>query len=570
MADDVQLNTKPYGDAPEDHAKQLGSEEVQQWEDAPKKVAKIKGSYAEFAKDFAGKFSMKLKVKQKYVIGSLARRSDQQDALMNLLDAGSSRDVREKLKKKKVLIVLDNVYNLERVGKLAGVASWFGDGSRIIITSWSKSVPAFQGRRVEILEAELMKFKESLILFSRCAFGKESPPYDFRDVSEKGLLGASLGTCSNRFTASKAPSPWKAKKIFLDIACFFINEEKMKPIYMWQTWGIVADLTVEELIDRSLVNIIDKSKFWMHDQLKDLGRSIVREATLKDPRKPSSRIWMPEDALKVLQDEKFLRILAGKENVNMLRLSSKILEFLGTDQGCLLTKKEPKSFKNLRFLSLQKSKFSGDLQDVLPKLTWLSWHYCPTRSWGNNLCLKNLVVLDLSESDIRDNWTGWRQIGMYKELKFLDLRGCYNLTRTPGLSECTRLERLILRNCISLSIRGLVKLEFLSLHFCKKIEKLPDSIGHLTWLTELDISWSAVVELPGTVGSPNELKVINMKGSATMKLPSSLQSPKKLEMLDAEHCYRLQEIPQAVEELGVKVLKHILRTSHSFLWLTSA
>ncbi|XP_031374041.1 probable disease resistance protein RPP1 [Punica granatum] len=570
MADDVQLNTKPYGDAPEDHAKQLGSEEVQQWEDAPKKVAKIKGSYAEFAKDFAGKFSMKLKVKQKYVIGSLARRSDQQDALMNLLDAGSSRDVREKLKKKKVLIVLDNVYNLERVGKLAGVASWFGDGSRIIITSWSKSVPAFQGRRVEILEAELMKFKESLILFiigsqlqRHHHHGRWNRIIDTIDKipSEKA---------KDRLRISYDSLNWEAKKIFLDIACFFINEEKMKPIYMWQTWGIVADLTVEELIDRSLVNIIDKSKFWMHDQLKDLGRSIVREATLKDPRKPSSRIWMPEDALKVLQDEKFLRILAGKENVNMLRLSSKILEFLGTDQGCLLTKKEPKSFKNLRFLSLQKSKFSGDLQDVLPKLTWLSWHYCPTRSWGNNLCLKNLVVLDLSESDIRDNWTGWRQIGMYKELKFLDLRGCYNLTRTPGLSECTRLERLILRNCISLSIRGLVKLEFLSLHFCKKIEKLPDSIGHLTWLTELDISWSAVVELPGTVGSPNELKVINMKGSATMKLPSSLQSPKKLEMLDAEHCYRLQEIPQAVEELGVKVLKHILRTSHSFLWLTSA
>ena len=46
--------------------------------------------------------------------------------------------VKDRLHSKKILIVLDDVDNLERLEYLAGNHDWFGSGSRIIITSREK------------------------------------------------------------------------------------------------------------------------------------------------------------------------------------------------------------------------------------------------------------------------------------------------------------------------------------------------------------------------------------------------------------------------------------------------
>ncbi|OWM87304.1 hypothetical protein CDL15_Pgr022411 [Punica granatum] len=464
--------------------------------------------HAEFAKEFVRKVSVELKVKKKYVTGSLVERIDEQDAIISLLDLKSPHDVRLKIPARKVQ-------------------------DRLKIS------------------------------------------YDALD--------------------------WEAKQVFLDIACFFSNKEKTKAIYMWQSCGFEPYLAVKELVDASLIKLADDNKFSMHDQLRDLGRKIVRDERLKDPGKPCSRIWMHEDALKVLREEE------GKENVEMLSLSDNELS-----KDCILMKQELKSFKNLRFLSLCGSNFSGDLEHALPKLVWLSWHSCPEVFQGTNLYLKNLIVLDLSRSLISETWKGWCQIGMCKELKVLDLTSCHRLTKTPDLSVCTKLERLILQDCMNLveidnsvgtlkclkylnasgcpylrdipeeicsldgveeivmvakgssqdrlklsdsigrlsrlkhlsvslarstppnslgylkslvkldlswskmaelpkSIGGLVKLEYLSLYFCREIKELPDSIGDLKSLAELDISMSGITRLPSTIEYLQELKVLNMR-----------------------------------------------------------
>lgn len=62
---------------------------------------------------------------------------------------------------------------------------------------------------------------------------------------------------------------------------------------------------------------------------------------------------------------------------------------------------------NLRFLELDGGNLAGDFKHLLSKLKWLSWHHCPSDLHANNLCLRNLVVLKLSESDITEDWVGW-------------------------------------------------------------------------------------------------------------------------------------------------------------------
>ncbi|XP_031372788.1 TMV resistance protein N-like isoform X1 [Punica granatum] len=481
--DDVKLKTELYTKALSIHREKFSTDIVHQWEEALREAGKIKGwelkdkGHAEFAKAFVRKVSVELKVNKQYVTRSLVERIDEQDALISLLHLKSSHDVRlvwihgmggigkttlakavfnrlcdhfggccflldvlettkrkgidhlqrqllqdlgvksadisdendgiqiisTQLQDRKVLVVLDDVHDQEQIGKLAGEAGWFGKGSRIIITSRNKNVPVFEGGRVEILEAESMKFEESLLLFSRHAFGKENPPEDFRGLSEKvvritGGLPLSLEVVGSQLRTSyehrdrvhwnhiigslqKIPArkvqdrlkisydalDCEAKKIFLDIACFFINEEKTKAIYMWQSCGFKPYLAVKELVDASLIKLADDKKFSMHDQLRDLGRKIVCDERLKDLGKPCSRIWMHEDALKVVREEE-----------------------------------------------------------------------------GTNLYLKNLVVLDLSESSISETWTGWRHIRnsvfcqMCKELKVLDLKRCNHLTKMPEVAQSWR------------------------------------------------------------------------------------------------------------------------------------
>ncbi|XP_031373155.1 TMV resistance protein N-like [Punica granatum] len=192
------------------------------------------------------------------------------------------QEISKKLQKRKVLVVLDDVHgHREHIGKLAREASWFGVGSRIIITSRSRKVPAFEGGTVKIFEAKPMEFKESLLLFSRHAFGKESPPHDALDLSEEAvritaglplaleIIGSNLRTsdhgCWNQTigTLQKIPAKkvqdrlkicydaldWEVKMIFLDIACFFINEKKTKAIYMWQACDFEPELAVQELVE---------------------------------------------------------------------------------------------------------------------------------------------------------------------------------------------------------------------------------------------------------------------------------------------------------------------------------
>ncbi|PKI44205.1 hypothetical protein CRG98_035388 [Punica granatum] len=716
--DDVKLKTDLYTGALLKHGEKFSTDIVHQWEEALREAGEIKGwelkdkGYADFAKEFVREVSAELKVKQKYVTGSLVERIAQQDALISMLDLKSSDDVRlrqllqdldvkaadititdendgiqiisEKLQNRKVLVVLDDVHDhWEHIGKLAREASWFGVGSRIIITCRSRRVPAFEGGTVKTFEAEPMEFEESLLLFSRHAFGKETPPHDSLDLSKEAKIPDRK--IQDRLKICYDSLRWEVKNIFLDIACFFINEEKTKAIYMWQACDFEPELAVQELVDASLVKLTDENKFWMHDQLRDLGRKLVRDERLKHHRKPCTRIWMHEDALKVLQDEE------GKENVEMLSLSSE-----GLLEDCVLTKHELKNFNNLRFLSLIRSNFSGDLEHVLPKLIWLSWHSCRGVFQGTNLYLKNLVVLDLSESSVSETWTGWRYIGMCEELKVLDLKRCNRLTKTPDLSMCTKLERLILKDCINLvkidrsvgklkclrylnasgcrylreiprevccldglvdivmimegsfedshklpdsigrlsrlrglcvslrssskdshklpdsigrlsrlqrlcvslgssrppsslgdlksltmlvlswskmaelpeSIGGLVKLEFLSLFFCRGVKELPASIGGLKSLVELNISMSGIVQLPDSVGNLQKLKVIDMRGCDIMRLPDFLGNLEKLERLDVYGCKFLQDIPSAIEGLtsSLKVSSYAWEKSCDRYW----
>jgi len=96
-------------------------------------------------------------------------------------------------------------------------------------------------------------------------------------------------------------------------------------------------------------------------------------------------------------------------NVSKLQGTRKIEALsLGTrSEGRRYTAKKFKKMTNLRFLQVDGANFIGDFQSLLPELRWLQWKDCPSNFAAANFHPKKLVVLDLSNSAISEDWGGW-------------------------------------------------------------------------------------------------------------------------------------------------------------------
>ncbi|CAI0428177.1 unnamed protein product [Linum tenue] len=116
-----------------------------------------------------------------------------------------------------------------------------------------------------------------------------------RGVPEKDVI--------ERLKISYDALEYEAKEIFLDIACLYIGEEKELPCYMWSDCKFDPTININLLIQRSMVKIGDDSRFQMHDQLRDMGREIVRRESIEYPW-TRSRIWTEETAQELLHENK--------------------------------------------------------------------------------------------------------------------------------------------------------------------------------------------------------------------------------------------------------------------------
>ena len=93
------------------------------------------------------------------------------------------------------------------------------------------------------------------------------------------------------------------KETFLYIACIFNHEKKDDVVQILNTLGLHAGIGLNELIDKSLLKIMDEDIVWMHDLLVKMGRHIVFRECPNDPGK-RSRLCHYEDIDKVLKRNK--------------------------------------------------------------------------------------------------------------------------------------------------------------------------------------------------------------------------------------------------------------------------
>ncbi|CAI0543586.1 unnamed protein product [Linum tenue] len=101
---------------------------------------------------------------------------------------------------------------------------------------------------------------------------------------------------------------YNEKQIFLDIACSFIGENKVFPLYMWTDCKFYPESGIKTLVLRCLIKFNERNEFWMHDHVRDLGRAIIHEEDNQRPWK-RSRICSNEDAFDMLEREEVLNLV---------------------------------------------------------------------------------------------------------------------------------------------------------------------------------------------------------------------------------------------------------------------
>ncbi|KAI9104348.1 hypothetical protein K1719_022920 [Acacia pycnantha] len=446
--------------------------------------------------------------------------------------------LKDRLPHKKALVVLDDVDKLAQLNALVGSHEWFKPGSIIIIKTRNKRLLLQKGCCVYRMKN--LDENESIKLFSWHAFKQESPKEGFNELSRSivaysgGLplalevLGSYLFDCEieewknvleklKKIPDNKIQKKLKisfdglsdplVKETFLDISCFFIGMDRDDVTQILNSCGFFANMGIKTLIERSLVTIDEKNKFGMHDLLRDMGREIIREQS-PNMLGERSRLWFHDDALVVLSEHMGTEVIEGLS----LNLSQSGKIHFETEAF--------KMMKRLRLLHLEDVQLKGDYKYISRDLRWLCWHGFPLTYIPNNFYQEKLVAIDLKYSCLKQVWKEPRLLEM---LKILNLSYSSYLVRTPDFSKLPNLEKLILKDCRSLSkihdsIEFLDKLLLLDLENCIGFQSLPKSIYRLRCLKILILSGCVNIQ-------KLEEDIVQMESLTTLIAPTVKQVP---------------------------------------------
>ncbi|XP_034918664.2 TMV resistance protein N-like [Populus alba] len=508
-------------------------------------------------------------------------------ANINCVDRGKVM-IKDRLCRKRVLVVADDVARLEQLNALMGERSWFGPGSRVIITTRDSNLLREADQTYQIKE---LKPGESLQLFSRHAFKDSKPAKDYIELSKKAVdycgglplalqvIGAllyrknrgewereidNLSRIPNQDIQGKLLISYDAldgelQRAFLDIACFFIGIERE---YVAKVLGVRCrpnpEVVLETLSERSLIqfhecNIKDERQLFgemvaMHDLLRDMGREVVCKASPLHLGK-RTRIWNKDDAWNVLDHQK------GTDVVEGLALNVRASEAKSLSTGLFA------KMKCLNLLQINGVHLTGSFKLLSKELMWICWPEFPLKYFPSNFTLDNLAVLDMQYSNLKELWKGKK---ILDKLKILNLSHSQHLIKTPDLHSSS-LEKLILKGCSSLvevhqSIVNLTSLVFLNLEGCWRLKNLPESIGNVKSLETLNISRCSQLEkLPECMGDIESLTELLADGIENEEFLSSIGQLKYVKRLSL-HGYISTPSSSSLISAGVLNLKNWLPT----------
>ncbi|KAF3783300.1 TMV resistance protein [Nymphaea thermarum] len=489
--------------------------------------------------------------------------------------------IKQRIGRKRILLILDDIDNEEQFGALTGSVDWLCRGSRVIVTTRDKDV-LIASKVNEHYKLALLDRIQSLQLFTYHAFRNRRITEECAELSKEivsaagglplvvevygklfsdlaphkwGIMVKKLNKCQTKKIHDKLKISFEKlddceKQIFLDIACFFIGYDTEYATHMWHECEFYPELALDVLVERSLVKINSSNKFEMHDQIRDMGRQIVMHEYKGELRK-RSRLW---EATTILEALEYPQGIWKTQAISLHTSKS---------SNAVLNTKAFRTMSQLRLLHVSNVTFGSEHPHLPKSLKWLQWKDCPFKVLPQDFHLEKVVVLDLSRSRISCllHEGAGPGVQVFDRLKVLDLTCCQHLVTTPDFSNLRNAEKLIFDGCRMLvevhqSIGSLKSLVCLSMRHCRKLKKLPDNICNLNSLQRLDLFYCiGISALPDLLGYLKSLKHLNLSFTRITTLPESMSKLKKLNQLDFQWCRSIKHLPEWIG--GLKSLENL-------------
>ncbi|VVA40777.1 PREDICTED: TMV resistance [Prunus dulcis] len=487
--------------------------------------------------------------------------------------------IKERLRHKKILLILDDVDHLEQLENLAG-DDWFGEGSRVIITTKNRGLLENHGIEL-IYKVKKLDYNQALELFSWHAFGRSEPPKDYLELAQRVIAfadGLPLAlTILGSHLRNRSIGSWQvildgykgepythierilqksydaldddAKEVFLDIACFFKDASKDVVLQ------IVPKNCIEVLVDKAMITVEWDNRILMHDLLEKLGKDIVHKESPNDPGE-RSRLWFYEDVIQVLMESTGTRKIKG------------IMVKLPKPAEITLNPECFRNMVNLQIFINHNASLCGDINYLPNALRFIDWPSCQLQSLPPKFQGYCLVEFRMPRSHIR-------QLEGFKyspNLTCMNLGGCQFLEKIPDLSGIPNMKYLFLSDCTSLvelddsvgfldklvglDLEGCVKLmrfattlilpnlTYMNLRSCQFLEKIPDLSGirNIKYLFLTDCT--SLVSLDDSVGFLDKLVSLDLSGCVNLTKFGRRLRLKSLETLDLEGCASLESFPE--------------------------
>lgn len=240
----------------------------------------------------------------------------------------SDRKIKDILGHKKVFLVIDGVDDAEQVRALAKERSWFGPGSRIIITTRDRGLLNSCGIN-NIHEVNCLDDKDAFHVFEKLAFGGRSPPFH---GSEKLFMRASrlahglpsaLVAFASHLSEQTTIARWEEelsileasphekvqeilrasyegldqydKAVFLQVACLFNGGL----VWLIKVFLGQSGSRIHRLVEKCLLDISNDGRLIMHVLVEQTGKEIVRQESKFTPCNQKF-LWEPEEIYDVL------------------------------------------------------------------------------------------------------------------------------------------------------------------------------------------------------------------------------------------------------------------------------
>lgn len=243
--------------------------------------------------------------------------------------------IMDRLRNRRVLIILDDVDSKEQLEALAGSHDWFGPKSKIIFTSRDRGLLEEQyGAKIGLYEVKVLNEVQALQLFSLSAFKTAHPKEYYEELSElftnyvQGnpfslkvigsiLYGKTIDEWKSGWAELQVLNPNKEimdvleasffelddlqKKLFLDVAFFFEGELLDDLLEALESFGYYPKVNINVIVNKSIITI-SEGRLRIHSLLQKMSQNIVCRESPYEPCQ-RSRLWHYEDVRHVLESD---------------------------------------------------------------------------------------------------------------------------------------------------------------------------------------------------------------------------------------------------------------------------